>query len=75
MGDEREAGACVGRFAVTRDDGDGVALVDTSSAGEVQRGAGEHLCGADQVECLDARKPEDDDRSHEFSVCDAGDGV
>ena len=75
FGDKREAGAGRGGFAVLRDDADGVALVDTALAGQVQRRAGEHLERADQIESLDARVAEDDDRSHGFSVGDGGDGV
>ena len=75
LGDEREAGKGGGRFAVARDDGHGVALVDASLAGQVDGGAGEHLERADQVECLDARIAEDHHRSHVSSVGDRSDGV
>ena len=59
MGDERQAREGGGRFAATGDDGDGVALVDASVAGQLDGRAGEHLGRADQVECLDARVAED----------------
>jgi hypothetical protein len=75
LGDEREAGQGGGRFAVARDDADGVTLIDASLAGQEDGGTGEHLERADQVECLDARVAEYHYRSHESSVRDHRDGV
>jgi hypothetical protein len=62
-------------LAVAGGDRDGVAVVAVSLAGQTRRRAAEHLERADQVESLDARIAEYDDRSHVFSVGDQRRGV